>query len=334
MSGRKTALVLALVLAAWPAAARDDDNKARPREGASSSGRSSSAGERHHSSDTHSSSASSGSSSVSSGSGSSSLDSSSRPPLTEAQRRHPRAGTGTGHRLGGTYYFGWPYYYYDPYRYSWYDRYGYYSPYYYSGYYGYGPYSYRSSRYPYRIGSVRVLVDPPKTRVYVDGYYAGIVDDFDGLFQRLNLSSGRHEITLKLEGYRSHRIRIYVPLDQTIKIHHDMVRGTGEDPEEWMGEPQGEGRYEERGGAEDRDEDVDAEGREEALGTLRLGVRPQDASIYVDGAFRGTGRLRSLSLPPGRHHVEIVRPGYRTLEREIEVQAGEATDLDVDLDRS
>ena len=33
-----------------------------------------------------------------------------------------------------------------------------------------------------------MLVDPAEARVYVDGYYAGTVDDFDGLFQRLNVS--------------------------------------------------------------------------------------------------------------------------------------------------
>ena len=34
-------------------------------------------------------------------------------------------------------------------------------------------------------------------------YYAGIVDDFDGFFQRLTLPPGQHDITLYLEGYRT-----------------------------------------------------------------------------------------------------------------------------------
>src|SRR5690348_18075962 len=56
----------------------------------------------------------------------------------------------------------------------------------YGGYYGYSPGYYRSR---YRDGgSVRIQVEPSKTRVYVDGYYAGIVDDFDGIFQRLSRS--------------------------------------------------------------------------------------------------------------------------------------------------
>ena len=69
-------------------------------------------------------------------------------------------------------------------------------------------------------------------------------------------------------------------------------------------------------------------------GRLRVDIRPADASLYVDGAFRGTGRdATSLRLPAGRHRVEIVRPGYRTEEREVEVRTGETTQLEVDLER-
>ena len=61
---------------------------------------------------------------------------------------------------------------------------------------------------------------------------------------------------------------------------------------------------------------------------------PADASIYVDGVFRGTGQdLRRLNLPAGRHRVEVVRPGYRTFERDVEVRAGETEEVDIALDR-
>src|SRR6266542_229436 len=39
---------------------------------------------------------------------------------------------------------------------------------------------------------VRVLATPKEAAVYVDGYYAGIVDDFDGMLQSLPLSPGGH----------------------------------------------------------------------------------------------------------------------------------------------
>ena len=347
MKGRWTAFALTMGLTAVPALVSAQDH-AVPRGGGG--GGSSSAGE-HHSGGSASSSSGSSSSSSSS-SGSSGSDSST--PQTDAQRRHPRPGTGTGDRYTGrnNYYYGSPYYYgrqyyYDSYDPFYYGAYGY-SPFYYSGAYGYSPYYYRG-RYA-DSGSLRVIVDPAKTRVYVDNYYAGVADDFDGIFQRLYLPPGRHEISLKLDGYRTHKFRVYVPGDQTLKIHHVMDRGTGEDTDEVIGEPGGYRREDERDrddrgygrddrrydGRRDRDDDDQAEDeRDDAeAATLRLDLKPSDASVYVDGEFRGSGRrAETLRLAPGRHRLEVVRPGYRTVEREIEVRAGENSRVEIELGR-
>jgi hypothetical protein len=76
-------------------------------------------------------------------------------------------------------------------------------------------------------------------------------------------------------------------------------------------------------------------GRDEGdTGSVRLQVSPRDASVYVDGEFRGSGRqAANLRLRPGRHRIEVVRPGFRTVEREVDVQAGRSTDLEFELER-
>ena len=48
---------------------------------------------------------------------------------------------------------------------------------------------------------------PSEARVYVDGYYAGTVDDFDGLFQRLNVSPGRTRSRSSSRATRRHRVK-------------------------------------------------------------------------------------------------------------------------------
>jgi hypothetical protein len=97
-----------------------------------------------------------------------------------------------------------------------------YSPFDYEGRYGYAPDYFRNrSR---GGGSLRLFVDPGQTGVYVDGYYAGIADDFNGTPQRLFLSPGHHEITLVLDGYRTHRMHVYVSLDQVIDLNYPMER--------------------------------------------------------------------------------------------------------------
>jgi PEGA domain-containing protein len=297
---------------------------------------------------------SSGSSSSSSSSSSSrSSDSGmSKVPRTDAQRRQPRPGTGTGHfdndgRRGYDYRYSWGSPYYGGSRYGYYGYgYGYYnpydswySPYYYSGYYGYSPSYYRRGYGSYRdSGSLRIIVDPNKTRVYVDGYYAGIVDDFDGILQRLNVPPGRHEITLKLEGYRTQHFKVYVPVDDTIKIHYDMVRGSGEaTSEQFAGIPADYARIEDMDDNDRRRGDDDGGyDRSDAGDTVavRLQVNPRDASVYVDGEFRGSGRQSTnLRLRPGRHRIEVVRPGFRTVEREVEVRSGRNEDLEFELEK-
>ena len=90
------------------------------------------------------------------------------------------------------------------------------------GYGGYGPYGYGYSN----DGAVRIEVSPKESRkeiqVYVDGGQAGVVNDFDGAFQRLYLSQGKHDVELRLEGYETMRMAIFVSPGQTFHIRGQM----------------------------------------------------------------------------------------------------------------
>jgi hypothetical protein len=95
----------------------------------------------------------------------------------------------------------------------------------YGPYYGYG-YGYAPYHGPYRYddsASARVQVTPKQTEVYVDGYLAGVADNFDGTFQRLHVRPGGHEITLYLDGHRSVTERLYFSTGKTQKIKMAMV---------------------------------------------------------------------------------------------------------------
>ena len=88
------------------------------------------------------------------------------------------------------------------------------------GYGGYGPNRYSND------GAVRIEVDPKKSRegiqVYVDEGHTGVVDDFDGAFQRLYLPLGKHEIEIRLDGYKSIRLAIFVSPGKTYHIRGQM----------------------------------------------------------------------------------------------------------------
>jgi len=44
-------------------------------------------------------------------------------------------------------------------------------------------------------------VKPRNAKVYVDGYYVGLVDEFDGVFQKLHIETGAHRIEVRAAGY-------------------------------------------------------------------------------------------------------------------------------------
>ena len=104
--------------------------------------------------------------------------------------------------------WGLGFYFWDPY---WYGGWGY-SPYAYG--YGYAGGSY------YDTGSVKLLIKPRDAQVFVDGYYVGIVDEFDGSFQRLKLDEGPHRIEVRKEGFETLQLRRACHL----RPHHQAAR--------------------------------------------------------------------------------------------------------------
>ena len=90
-------------------------------------------------------------------------------------------------------------------------------PYGYGGGHGYG---YRASGF--ETGSVKIKVKPRDAQVYVDGYYAGEVDDFDGFLQSLQLDLGGHRIEVRKDGFETLQFDVHVQPDRTITFRGEM----------------------------------------------------------------------------------------------------------------
>ena len=96
----------------------------------------------------------------------------------------------------------------------------------YGGYGGYGSdygggYGGYSSTQELESGKVRLKVKPRDAEVYVDGHYAGRVDEFDGTFQSLKLDTGPHRIEVRMAGYESLSFDVHV-----IGDHKTTLEGT------------------------------------------------------------------------------------------------------------
>jgi hypothetical protein len=115
---------------------------------------------------------------------------------------------------GSGYGYGLGYMYFDPF---WFGSFGY--GYGYPGYGGYGGYGggYSSSSSSSRDeGSLRLKIDPRQAQVYIDGLYVGVVDSFDGSFQKLRLDSGSHRVELKADGFAPLEFDVLIPVGETV----------------------------------------------------------------------------------------------------------------------
>ena len=84
------------------------------------------------------------------------------------------------------------------------------------------PYALYAPGYGHDFGGVRLRMRPRDAQVFVDGYYVGIVDDFDGTFQQLRLEPGAHKIEVRMPGFEDLDLDIYVQPGRTISVHEDL----------------------------------------------------------------------------------------------------------------
>ena len=214
--------------------------------------------------------------------------------------------------------------------------------------YQYGPYPYPYPYPPYGYGygyydagaDLRTQVTPREAEVYVDGYLTGHVDNFDGIFQRLRVPLGEHEITIYKEGFRTiHQKMLFRPFE-SYSIRETMQPLAPGDPAEVRPTPvvrtppQGPPprRYGPPPG--DRDADRYADRNADRFGAVAVRVQPADAEVFIDGERWETpaGEDRLLvELSEGTHRVEIRKAGFKPYNSTVTIRSGETVTLNVSL---
>jgi len=193
--------------------------------------------------------------------------------------------------------------------------------------------------------SARIQVTPRHAEVYVDGYRAGIVDDFDGFAQRLRVPPGEHVIELYLDGHKTISEAILFAPGESYRIRHIMQPlGPGDaDPVRPTPKP---------GASPAQRPDFDAFGRPVYPGAgagaapasapaaregaaLLIRVQPGDATVIVDGErWQSSGDRLEIQVTPGEHRIEIQKDGYQPFSTTVRVGAGQSSPLNVSLTKS
>ncbi len=222
---------------------------------------------------------------------------------------------------------------------------GVYRPYYGGAFWQRYPYPYPYP-YPYAYrwddrSDLRIQATPREAQVYVDGYFVGIVDQFDGFAQRLRVEPGEHDIELYLDGYRTRRDRMLLRPGESYQLRHAMEPLPPGAPPEPRPTPAASAPASARPSnpaAERRRRPNDPRGTQDeaSLGAVSIRVQPAGATVWIDGERwewpEGEDRL-VVDIPEGSHRVEIQREGHRPYSTIVVVRRGETSSLNVSLPR-
>jgi uncharacterized membrane protein len=159
------------------------------------------------------------------------------------------------------------------------------------------------------MGEVRFEGDTQIDRdsgVWIDGEYIGYVKELKG-DKKVLLMPGKHQIAVRQAGYAEFSREIVVEPGeaQEIQVKMELLPGAK---------------------------------MPEVTSELKVTVQPKRAAVFLDGNYVGHaselgGKLHSMLVSPGKHKIKIELPGYRTFETEVDVLAGQKSEVKTELVR-
>ena len=69
----------------------------------------------------------------------------------------------------------------------------------------------------------RLKVRPRFAEVYVDGYFVGVVNEYDGIFQRLRLEEGPHTVEVRHPGYEPLKLDVLIVAGEKVTFEGDLI---------------------------------------------------------------------------------------------------------------
>jgi len=142
--------------------------------------------------------------------------------------------------------------------------------------------------------------------VWIDGQYLGYLKELKG-DKKVMLLPGEHEISVRQAGLENFVRKIVVEPGQKQTVRVAMERSVG-----WS--------------------------TPSATATLKLTVQPNRAAVFLDDSYIGHvgefgGKFHSMLIAAGKHRIKIELAGYRTFETEVNLLAGQKSEVKTDLVR-
>src|SRR6266705_6006818 len=140
--------------------------------------------------------------------------------------------------------------------------------------------------------------------VWIDGQYVGYLKELKGS-EKILLLPGVHQISVRQSGYIDSSQKIIVEPGQAQLVIVTMQKDPGASTPH-------------------------------VTATLKLNIEPTRAAVFVDDAFLGHagelgGAFHAMLISPGKHRIKIELPGYRTYETEVNLLAGQKSEIKTEL---
>ncbi|HEX4544943.1 MAG TPA: PEGA domain-containing protein [Candidatus Acidoferrum sp.] len=140
--------------------------------------------------------------------------------------------------------------------------------------------------------------------VWIDGQYVGFLKELKG-DKKVMLLPGEHEISVRQAGLEDFVRKMVVEPGQKQTVRVAMQKSAG-----WQ--------------------------TPSATATLKLTVQPNRAAVFLDDRYIGHvgefgGKLHSMLIAAGKHRIKVELPGYRTFETELNLLAGQKSEVKTDL---
>ena len=140
--------------------------------------------------------------------------------------------------------------------------------------------------------------------VWIDGQYVGYLKELKGS-KKILLLPGEHQLAVKQSGYNDFSQKLVLEPGQTQHIRVTMQKASGATAPK-------------------------------VSATLKVDIQPSRAAVFIDDAFLGHagelgGTFHSMAISPGKHRIKVELPGYRTFETEVNLLAGQKSEIKTEL---
>jgi len=144
------------------------------------------------------------------------------------------------------------------------------------------------------MGMLTVLCTTPGSEVWINGEKKGLAPQ-----TQLKLPVGQHFVELKKAGYNTAQRTVVIKANETVLENFELTIIPKTQP----------------------------------VGSIKI-TTETDAKILMDNQLKGKGAFSQDNVPVGSYQIFIEKPGYKKVQRTVEVTEGKVTNLHIPLERA